>query len=117
MGSTVETAINLTNESEVLTAYQFDLTLPDGISLGLNDKGKYMLTKTSRYEDDTQTLNISKVEGNTNTYRIVCFSMSNGVITGTSGAILNAALTIGASVNDGSYGGQKSWFIMIRKSY
>lgn len=94
-------SIDLVNKTTDLTAYQFDLTLPDGISLSVNDKGKFVVTKTSRYEDDSQTLNISKMEGNT--YRFVCFSMSNEIITGTSGAILNAALTIGASVNDGSY--------------
>jgi hypothetical protein len=38
-----------------------------------------------------------------NTYRFVCSSMSSEKITGTSGAILNAALNIGASVNDGNY--------------
>ena len=103
-GSTVEMAINLTNESEDLTAYQFDLILPDGISLSVNDKGKYVVSKTSRYEDDSQTLNVSKLEGSENAYRFVCFSMSNGVITGKSGAILNAALTVGESVNEGSYG-------------
>ena len=93
--------IDLENKTTDLTAYQFDLTLPDGVSLSLNDKGKFLVTKTGRYEDDSQTLNVSKLEGNT--YRFVCFSMSNEVITGTSGAILNASLTIGASVNTGSY--------------
>lgn len=93
--------IDLENKTTDLTAYQFDLTLPDGFSLSVNDKGKFLVTKTSRYEDDSQTLNISKLEGNT--YRFVCFSMSNEVITGTSGAILNASLTIGESVSEGSY--------------
>ena len=93
--------IDLENKTTDLTAYQFDLTLPDGFSLSVNDKGKFLVTKTSRYEDDNQTLNITKMEGNT--YRFVCFSMSNEIITGTSGAILNAALTIGESVNEGSY--------------
>ena len=93
--------IDLENKTTDLTAYQFDLTLPDGFSLSVNDKGKFLVTKTSRYEDDSQTLNISKLDGNT--YRFVCFSMSNEVITGTSGAILNASLTIGESVNEGSY--------------
>lgn len=94
-------SIDLENKTTDLTAFQFDLTLPDGVSLSVNDKGKFVVTKTSRYEDDSQTLNITKLEGNT--YRFVCFSMSNEIITGTSGAILNAALTIGESVNEGSY--------------
>lgn len=93
--------IDLENKTTDLTAYQFDLTLPDGFSLSVNDKGKFLVTKTSRYEDDSQTLNISKLEGNS--YRFVCFSMSNEIITGTSGAILNASLTIGESVSEGSY--------------
>lgn len=102
-GQQVAFSIDLENKTTDLTAYQFDLTLPDGISLSVNDKGKFVVTKTSRYEDDSQTLNITKLEGSSNTYRFVCFSMSNEKITGTSGAILNAALTIGASVNDGSH--------------
>ena len=101
IGKTVSVDIDLNNSTEDLTAYQFDLTLPDGISLSMNDKGKFLVTKTSRCEDDSHTLNISKLEGNT--YRFVCFSMSNEVITGTSGAILNASLTIGESVSEGSY--------------
>ena len=100
-GQQAVVGIDLENKTTDLTAYQFDLTLPDGISLSLNDKGKFLVTKTSRYEDDSQTLNISKQEGNT--YRFVCFSMSNEIITGTSGAILNVSLTIGESVNVGSY--------------
>ena len=100
-GQQATIGINLENKTTDLTAYQFDLTLPDGVSLSQNDKGKFLVTKTSRYEDDGQTLNVSKQEGNT--YRFVCFSMSNEIITGTSGAILNASLTIGASVNTGSY--------------
>ncbi len=92
--------IDLENKTTNLTAFQFDLTLPDGISLSLNDKGKYVVTKTERFEDDDQTLNISKTG---NTYRIISFSMSNEIITGTSGAILNASLTVGESVNVGRY--------------
>ena len=105
-------SIDLKNETTDLTAYQFDLTLPDGISLSVNDKGKYVVTKTSRYEDDSQTLNISKMEGNS--YRFVCFSMSNEIITGTSGAILNAALTVGESVKEGTYEASMSNIVVTK---
>lgn len=105
-GNTASIGINLINESTDLTAYQFDLILPAGVTLATNDKGKYLVTKTSRYDDDNQTLNVSKVEGSDNTYRIVCFSMSNDKITGTSGAILNAVLAIDANIVDGTYEGK-----------
>ena len=104
-GETASIAINLTNLSTDLTAYQFDLTLPVGVSLAKNDKGKFLVTKTNRYEDDNQALNVSKVEGSENTYRIVSFSLSNEVISGTSGSILNIVLNIDENAADGTYEG------------
>ena len=103
-GKTGTVGINLTNASTDLTAYQFDLTFPAGITLAVNDNGKYLVTKTDRYEDDSQSLSVSKLEGNT--YRIVCFSLTNGKIEGTSGAILNAVLAVGNDVASGTYEAQ-----------
>ena len=100
-GRQVSFSIDLKNETTDLTAYQFDMTLPDGFSLSKDEKGKFLVTKPNRYEDDSHTLTISKLEGNT--YRFVCFSMSNEKISGTSGAILNVALAIGESVKEGKY--------------
>ena len=100
-GRQITFSIDLKNETADLIAYQFDLTLPEGFSLSEDDKGKFLVTKTNRYEDDSHTLTVSKLEGNT--YRFVCFSISGKIITGTSGAILNAALTIGESVKEDRY--------------
>ena len=47
-GQQATIGIDLVNKTTDLTAYQFDLTLPDGVSLSLNDKGKFLVTKTSR---------------------------------------------------------------------
>lgn len=101
-GKTVSAGIGLENKTTDFTAYQFDLTLPEGFTLAVDGKGKPQVTKTSRYEDDSQTLNISKVEGG-NTWRFVCFSMSNGKIEGVSGAILNAVMAVGDAVEPGTY--------------
>ena len=69
--------VQLENTTTDLTAYQFDLTLPIGFALAMDDsKEKFMVTKTDRYENDSQSLNVSSL-GN-NAYRIVSFSMSNG---------------------------------------
>ena len=104
VGKSTTVAINLTNKSTDLTAYQFDLTLPAGITLAVNDKGKYLVTKTDRYEDDGQTLSVSLLEGNT--YRFMSFSLSNGKIQGTSGAILNAVLAVVSDMAEGTYDAQ-----------
>ena len=104
--SSISLSIDLENAATNLTAYQFDLTLPNGITLATNESGKFLVTKTSRYSDDEQSLSITKQEGNT--YRFVCFSMSNSVITGTSRAILNAILDVAATVNAATHEGKIS---------
>ena len=101
---TVSVDICLDNKKTNLTVYQFDLTLPAGITLAKNNKGKFLVTKTSRYEDEAQSLSASLLDDNT--YRIVSFSLSNGIIEGTSGAILNAVLAIDGNVLDGTYKAQ-----------
>ena len=103
-GKTVSFGISLDNKTTDLTAYQFDLTLPAGIELAKDSKGKYLVTKTDRYMDDGQTLNISLVEGNT--YRFVCFSLSNEKIAGTDGTILDAVLSVGENVAADTYEAQ-----------
>ena len=105
-GETINFAINLSNKATNLTAFQFDLVLPTGITLKTDDKGNYMVAKTNRYEDDSQILNISKVESSTNIYRVVCFSLSKEKISGISGAILNAVLATDRNIVDGTFEGR-----------
>ena len=81
---------------------------------GKNEKGKYQVSKADRYDDGSQTLNVSKVESNTNTYRIVCFSLSNERITGTNGAILNAVLAVDKNIVDGYYEGRISNIVFTK---
>ena len=113
-GKTTTLAIGLNNKTTTLSAYQFDLKLPAGFTLSKNDKGKFQVSKTNRYEDESQTLNVSAVEGSSNTYRFVCFSLSNSVIEGTSGAILNAIIDAANTVEPGSYEGQISKIVFTK---
>lgn len=113
-GKTTALAIELNNKTTTLSAYQFDLKLPAGFTLSKNDKGKFQVSKTNRYEDESQTLNVSAVEGSSNTYRFVCFSLSNSVIEGTSGAILNAIIDAANTVEPGSYEGQISNIVFTK---
>ena len=103
-GETVAISINLENNTSDLTAYQFDLTLPEGFTIAKDNNEKYQVTKTSRYEDDNQSLTISLL--NENTYRIVCFSLTNGIIEGESGAILNAIVAVDDAIAEGTYEGK-----------
>ena len=101
VGETVGFDISLENQTNNLTAYQFELTLPQGIALAKNVKGKFLVSKTSRYDDDDQSLSISLVQDNT--YKFVCYSMCNGIIEGNTGAILNAILQIAEDIQASTY--------------
>ena len=102
--NTVETEILFNNTWTDITAYQFDIVLPTGVSLAKNSKGKYIVTKTDRYEDQSQSLTVSKTGDNT--YRIVSFSLTKGVIEDNEGAILTLSLQVADGIADGVYEGQ-----------
>ena len=112
-GETVEMTINLTNTSEDLTAFQFDLTLPVGITLVKAENGKYQVSKTERFADDNQQLNVSLVTGNT--YRVVCFSMEKDLIMGNEGALLNALLQVNENMEAGLYKGMIDNIVFTKK--
>ena len=103
-GMTASVAIGLANGSSDLVAYQFDLTLPEGITLAKSEKGVFLATKTNRYEDDSHSLSVSLLEGNT--YRFICYSASSSKISGSEGALLNAIVTIDAEIVADKYEAQ-----------
>ena len=109
---TVPLEVNLNNSATNLTAFQFDLTLPNGFTLAKDSKGQFIVTKTDRYEDDNQQLSVSLQEDGS--FRFVSFSMSNGLIDGTSGAILNAVLATADNVTAGTYEGTISNIIFTK---
>ena len=76
--------INLENW-DPFTAYQFDIVLPEGITLEKNTNGTIKYTKGKRCAGSRS---ISVTARDNNTYRVVCISMKNEVITGNDGALL-----------------------------
>ena len=102
-GETKTVDILLNNEVADYTAYQFDLTLPEGFTVAKNKKDKWDVTKGERYEDDNQQLTVEMLDESTNTYRILCFSLSNDVIENTEGCIMKVAVKAGDDLEDGDY--------------
>ena len=76
-GETKEMAIELNNPSKKYTAFQFDLVLPDGISIAKNNKGKLIASLDADRMDD-HTLNVEDM--GSNTYRFLTFSMTCAVL-------------------------------------
>lgn len=112
-GKCVEIPICLENKSTDLTAYQFELTLPTGFTLAKNAKGKFIVTKGDRYEDDEQSLTVTDQGGGL--YRFVSFSLSNGVIEGTSGALLTVAVDVADDMEAGTYQATVGNIVLTKK--
>jgi hypothetical protein len=88
-GETKQIAIVLNNPTHKYAAFQFDLVLPEGISIAKNDKGKLMASLNADRIDD-HTLTVQDL--GSGRYRLLCFSMSNAEFSGTSGALVNMTL-------------------------
>ena len=88
------------NNTESITALQFDLTLPAGVSIAKNAQGKYIVEKTGRCAD--HTLNVSK-PGDANVYKVLLYITPVENITGSEGAVLNVTLETSESMTEGDY--------------
>ena len=88
------------NNTENITAIQFDLTLPAGVSIAKNAQGKYIVEKTGRCAD--HMLNVSK-PGDANVYRVLLYITPVENITGSEGAVLNVTLETSESMTEGEY--------------
>ena len=90
--------VSMKNEDQIV-GFQFDVVLPDGMTLALNDKGKYDVTKTDRTASHSLSSNILP-DGS---IRVVGTSMDNDIIEGVDGALLNIGVDVASRVADGDY--------------
>ncbi len=98
-GKQITIPVNM-NNTESITALQFDLTLPAGVSIAKNGQGKYIVEKTGRCAD--HTLNVSK-PGDANVYKVLLYITPVENITGSEGAVLNVTLETSESMTEGDY--------------
>ena len=97
-GETKEITIDLNNPDKVYTAFQFDLVLPEGVTIALNNKNKLIASLDGDRADD-HTLNVANV-GN-NTYRFLSFSMTNADFYDTSGPLVHVSLLADENITSG----------------
>lgn len=81
--------IELQNPDNKFVAFQFDLTLPEGVSIALNDKGMLNATLVESRKVD-HMLSVEKLTSGS--YRFLSFSMTNTEFLGTSGPLINITL-------------------------
>ena len=88
--------------TQPITLWQADLTLPSGFSLATDSYGDLMVsisgsrTSTSRHSISTSTLSDGSI-------RILCSSSNNKTFTGTDGEVATITLNVASNVNDGNY--------------
>lgn len=96
--SQVVMPIALTNKQQI-TGLQFDLYLPEGVTVATNSKGKMLITTTDRM-DGSYSISSNVID---NSVRIVGYSADGDAFSGDSGDILNITLNIGNAITDGDY--------------
>ena len=104
-GGSASLPINITNGDVVLNGYQFDLVLPDGFSLVEDEEGEFKYTLSNRYSGKI-SIGISQV--NSNTYRVIAFSINSVEITGKEGIVITLNLKADNDVSVGNYEGKLS---------
>ena len=87
------------NNVEQIVGFQFDLQLPEGVTVATNVNGALAATLTDRAGD--HSLSASKVGDGL--YRFISVSMNNSAFVGNEGALLNVKLKIDESVAVGDY--------------
>jgi hypothetical protein len=88
-GGTRQIAIELKNTDKQYEAFQFDLVLPNGITIAKNDKGNLDATlNAERKEDHSLTVKLQE----DNSYRFLSYSMDDKAFKGSSGALVYVTL-------------------------
>ena len=93
---TKEVSISLDN-AKAFTAFQFDMTLPNGVTLAKN--GDDFVATPGRGTADHQ-FKVGQISDGK--YRFLVYSNSNANLTGNSGAIVNVTLKAGEAIAEGA---------------
>ena len=96
-GSQTTISVKMKNTAEI-RSFQFDLQLPDGVTVVKSTKGKIQgsLSAGRLPEDDEHTLSFSEHEGNV--IRFLCGSLSDETFTGNDGEIATLQVDVAANV-------------------
>ena len=97
-GAEVQLVVNLKNADEV-SAYIFDMELPEGVTVATNSNGKYIDALSDRHDDHSRTINY---KGN-NVYALSALSANSEVLTGNDGAIRFLTLLVADDMEEGVY--------------
>ena len=97
-GKQIVLPVSMQNEG-VMSGFQFDLVLPDGVTIASDEEGELLVEGTSRIKNFT----ISARQKASGAYGIVVMSISGKTISGNDGEVLNITLDIANGLTAGDY--------------
>ena len=97
-GTKIVLPISLTNDNEVKQC-QFDLSLPDGVTVATKSNGKLDVKLTERAEN----FNISKMLLSNGDYRFVISSLDDDSFAGDSGVLMEITLDVSVAMESGEH--------------
>lgn len=97
--------LDMYNYGTEITAFQLDLSLPEGLEIDLNRRGTaYNLTfNTDADRTDATYHTLSSAKQNNGDIRILCYSTSLATFWGDDGAIINIPVTASSDMQAGVY--------------
>jgi uncharacterized protein YbdZ (MbtH family) len=98
-GETKKVGIVLKNPNYQYVAFQFDIVVPEGISVVNNDKGKPDITLNEERSDD-HTLIVQS--NNSGVYQLISYSMPIAAYSGTDGALVFVTLKVADNCPEGN---------------
>lgn len=101
-GTSINIPINMVNDSTI-SAFQFDLYLPDGITLHSDviDNETVYAVKLSDRKASSHLINTAPMSDGS--VRIICYSAGNATFKGNTGTLLNLTVDIDENMTKGDY--------------
>ena len=99
-GGQIVLPINMNNEDEI-TAIQFDLYLPSGVTIAEDTDGALLIDLADRTTYSKHALSYRLQEDGA--MRIVCFSNNSSTFTGNEGTVINVTLNVSSTIEDKDY--------------
>ena len=101
-GTEAEIAIRMKNTAEI-RGFQFDLYLPDGVTVKKRSNGKYMATLCQERLEDGDSHTLSVTMQNDGALRFLCNSLNDETFLGNDGDIILLTVEVNDNMVDGDY--------------
>lgn len=109
-GETANLFVDMTNDVEI-TAFQFDIKLPEGISIPVDEYGDPLITLTSRATNTHQIVSAYQEDGS---LRVAAYSSKSRPFKGNNGTLVEITLEASPTLDDGIHDIEMSTIYIIK---